>query len=46
VASRRGGGRLQVAFVYPNPRSELVHEVEAGEAPDSTLLGQNHLAAF
>jgi hypothetical protein len=46
VASRRGGGRLRVAFVYPNPRSQLAREVDAGEAPDSTLLGQNHLAAF
>jgi glycosyltransferase involved in cell wall biosynthesis len=31
-------------FVYPNPRRELVAQVAAGTAPDSTLLGQNHLA--
>ena len=30
--------------MYPNPRSELAAQVAAGEAPDSTLLGQNHLA--
>lgn len=35
-----------VAFVYPNSRRELVAEVARGEAPDSTLLGQNHLAAL
>jgi glycosyltransferase involved in cell wall biosynthesis len=31
-------------FVYPNSRRELAAEVAAGTAPDSTLLGQNHLA--
>ncbi len=36
----------RVAFVYPNSRRELVAEVARGEAPDSTLLGQNHLAAL
>jgi glycosyltransferase involved in cell wall biosynthesis len=46
VASRRGSGPPKVAFVYPNPRGELAARVAAGEAPDSTLLGQNHLAAF
>ena len=30
--------------MYPNPRCELVAEVESGRAPDTTLLGQNHLA--
>jgi glycosyltransferase involved in cell wall biosynthesis len=29
--------------VLPNPRAELAAEVARGEAPDSTLLGQNHL---
>jgi glycosyltransferase involved in cell wall biosynthesis len=46
VASRRGSGPPKVAFVYPNPRAELAAQVAAGEAPDSTLLGQNHLAVF
>jgi glycosyltransferase involved in cell wall biosynthesis len=41
-AGSAGGPR--VAFVYPNSRAELAAEVAAGEAPDSTLLGQNHLA--
>jgi glycosyltransferase involved in cell wall biosynthesis len=36
--------RPRVAFVYPNPRRELAAEVVAGRAPDTTLLGQNHLA--
>jgi len=34
----------RVAFVYPNSRRELVADVARGEAPDSILLGQNHLA--
>jgi glycosyltransferase involved in cell wall biosynthesis len=34
----------RVAFVYPNPRRELAADVAAGLAPDTTLLGQNHLA--
>lgn len=34
----------KVAFVYPNPRRELLTEIAAGRAPDTTLLGQNHLA--
>jgi glycosyltransferase involved in cell wall biosynthesis len=38
--------RPRVAFVYPNSRSQLIQRVAAGEAPDSTLLGQNHLAAL
>ena len=29
--------------MYPNPRRELAAEVAAGLAPDTTLLGQNHL---
>jgi len=46
VASRRGSGPPKVAFVYPNPRAELAAQVATGDAPDSTLLGQNHLAAL
>ena len=34
----------RVTFVYPNRRRELAAEVAAGRAPDTTLLGQNHLA--
>lgn len=37
---------MRVAYVYPNPRSELVRLVAEGNAPDTALLGQNHLAAF
>ena len=44
MASRCGSGPPKVAFVLPNPRAELAARVAAGEAPDSTLLGQNHLA--
>jgi glycosyltransferase involved in cell wall biosynthesis len=40
LAHRRG----KVAFVYSNSRLALAAEVAAGTAPDSTLLGQNHLA--
>ena len=35
----------RVAFVFPNPRAALAAAVARGEAPDSTLLGQNHMAA-
>jgi glycosyltransferase involved in cell wall biosynthesis len=35
---------LRVVFVYPNSRSDLLEKVARGEAPDTTLLGQNHLA--
>lgn len=34
----------RVAFVFPNPRAELAAGVAAGTLPDSTLLGQNHMA--
>lgn len=37
--------RPRVAFVFPNPRAELAAAVVRGDAPDSTLLGQNHVAA-
>jgi glycosyltransferase involved in cell wall biosynthesis len=36
---------LRVAFVYPNPRDEsFMQRAAAGEAPDTGLWGQNHLA--
>jgi glycosyltransferase involved in cell wall biosynthesis len=35
---------VRVAFVYANPRDELVAAVDRGDAPDTGLLGQNHLA--
>jgi glycosyltransferase involved in cell wall biosynthesis len=35
---------LRVAFVYPNPRAELIRRVAAGDVPDTNLLGQNHMA--
>jgi glycosyltransferase involved in cell wall biosynthesis len=34
---------VRVAFVYPNPRRQLAEDVAAGNAPDTALLGQNHL---
>jgi glycosyltransferase involved in cell wall biosynthesis len=37
---------VRAAFVYANPRAGLVREIEAGRAPDTPLLGQNHLADF
>jgi glycosyltransferase involved in cell wall biosynthesis len=37
---------MRVAFVYPNPRRALISSVEAQEAPDTNLLGQNHLSAL
>ena len=37
---------MRVAYVYPNPRRELAAEVAAGLAPDTGLLGQNHLSTF
>jgi glycosyltransferase involved in cell wall biosynthesis len=37
---------LRVAFVYPNPRGDLPLRVAAGEAPDTSLLGANHLVAL
>jgi glycosyltransferase involved in cell wall biosynthesis len=36
----------RVAFVYPNSRRELIAQCRAGEAPDTHLLGLNHLAPF
>jgi glycosyltransferase involved in cell wall biosynthesis len=46
VPSRGRSRPPQVAFVYPNPRAELAAQAARGEAPDSTLLGQNHMAAL
>ena len=37
---------MRVAFVYPNPREELALQVARGIAPDTGLLGQNHLSDF
>ena len=37
---------MRVAFVYPNPRGDLPVRVAAGDAPDTNLLGQNHLGAL
>jgi glycosyltransferase involved in cell wall biosynthesis len=37
---------VRVAFVYPNPRGRLLEDVAAGRAPDTNLLGENHLAAL
>ena len=37
---------VRVAFVYPNSRRTLAAGVAAGTAPDTALLGQNHLDAF
>lgn len=41
---RGDGAGLRAAFVYPNARTEYAAAVERGEAPDTGLLGQNHLA--
>jgi glycosyltransferase involved in cell wall biosynthesis len=35
---------VKVAFVYANPRALLLEEIAAGRAPDTGLLGQNHIA--
>ena len=34
---------VRVAYVYANPRTQLLEAVRRGEAPDTGLLGQNHL---
>jgi glycosyltransferase involved in cell wall biosynthesis len=36
----------RAVFVYAGLRQELARQVERGEAPDTALLGENHLAAF
>ncbi len=35
---------VRAAYVYANPRRALARDVVAGLAPDTGLLGQNHLA--
>ena len=35
-----------VTFVYPNSRTALLDGVARGETPDTSLLGQNHLAVY
>jgi glycosyltransferase involved in cell wall biosynthesis len=37
---------VKVTFVYAQPRRALQAKIVAGEAPDSPLLGQSHLAEF
>jgi glycosyltransferase involved in cell wall biosynthesis len=37
---------VSVAFVYANPRHRLLEDVATGAAPDTGLLGLNHLAAL
>jgi glycosyltransferase involved in cell wall biosynthesis len=37
---------MRAAFIYPNPRAQLAREVAEGTAPDTGLLGENHLAQF
>jgi len=37
---------MNVAFVYPNSRASLLERIARGEAPDTSLLGQNHLSDF
>jgi glycosyltransferase involved in cell wall biosynthesis len=37
---------VKVAFVYPNPRRQLLDDIAAGRAPDTNLFGENHLADF
>jgi glycosyltransferase involved in cell wall biosynthesis len=37
---------VNITFVYPNSRAALADRVALGEAPDTALLGQNHLASY
>jgi glycosyltransferase involved in cell wall biosynthesis len=37
---------IRVAYVYPNSRRDLIAQCEAGTAPDTHLLGLNHMAAL
>src|SRR3954452_10310276 len=39
-------GRPRVVYVFANPRDRLLDDVAAGRAPDTGLLGLNHLDAF
>ena len=34
---------MRAAFVFPNPRARLLADLQRGAAPDSSLLGANHL---
>src|ERR671933_2278225 len=38
--------RTRAAYVFPNSRRDLIAQHEAGEAPDTHLLGLNHLLSF
>jgi glycosyltransferase involved in cell wall biosynthesis len=40
------GTPRSVTFVYPNSRTALLERIASGEAPDTSLLGQNHLSEF
>ena len=40
----RSPRRIRAAFLYHNPRERLLAEVAAGRAPDTGLLGSNHLS--
>jgi glycosyltransferase involved in cell wall biosynthesis len=37
---------MRAAFVFQNPRASLLRGIAAGTEPDSTLLGENHLAEY
>ena len=37
---------MNVTFVYPNSRTGLLEQLARGEAPDTSLLGQNHLSEY
>jgi glycosyltransferase involved in cell wall biosynthesis len=37
---------VNVTFVYPNSRTALLERLARGDAPDTSLLGQNHLDEF
>src|SRR5919199_1989555 len=36
----------RATIVYPNPRGDLIAQVRAGNAPDTTLLGLNQLPSY
>jgi len=38
--------RTRVAYVFPNSRADMIAQVAAGTAPDTHLLGLNHLEPF
>lgn len=37
---------MNVTFVYPNSRTALLEQLSRGEAPDTSLLGENHLHEY